>query len=102
MDKIMSLPRSKELANWEPPEPTLEQVREQYGGSGVSDDDLLLRYIIGNDDDIKAMRAAGPIKQDKYVGAATPLRILIEELLKRKDLSQVSIRTKSLDIAMEM
>ena len=102
MDKIMSLPRSKELANWEPPEPTLEQVREQYGGSGVSDDDLLLRYIIGSDDDIKAMRAAGPIKQDKYVGAATPLLILIEELLKRKDLSYVSIRTKDLHIAMEV
>ena len=102
MDKILSLPRSKELANWEPPEPTLEQVREEYGGSGVSNDDLLLRYIIGSDDDIKAMRAAGPIRRDKYVGAATPLRILIEELLKRKDLSYVSIRTKDLHIAMEM
>ena len=102
MDKILSLPRSKELADWEPPEPSLEQMREQYGGSGVSDDDLLLRYIIGSDDDIKAMRAAGPIRHDKYVGAATPLRTLIEELLKRKDLSYVSIRTKDVNIEMEL
>ena len=99
---ILSLPRSKELANWEPPEPTLEEVRIQYGEGGLSDEDLLLRYIIGNDDDIKTMRAAGSIKQDKYVGVATPLRTLIEELLKRRDLSQVSIRTKDLNIAMEM
>ena len=102
MDKILSLPRSKELSSWEPPEPTLEEVRKQYGGSGVSDDDLLLRYIIGNDDDIKAMREAGPIKQDKYVGVATPFRTLVEELLKRQDLSRVSIQTKGLDIAMEI
>ena len=101
MDKIMSLPRSKELTSWEPPEPPLEKVREQFGGAGLSDDDLLLRYIIGNDDDIKAMRSAGPIRQDQYVGAATPLRTLIEELLKRRDLSQVAIRSKGLEIAME-
>ena len=102
MDKIMRLPRSKELANWEPPEPTLEQMRDQYGGASVSDDELLLRYIIGSDDDIKNMRAAGPIRHDKYVGAATPLRTLIEELLKRKDLSHVSIRMRDLNIAMEL
>ena len=102
MDKIMRLPRSMELTNWEFPEPTLEQVREQYGGPGLSDEDLLLRFIIGNDDDIKAMRAAGPINADKYAGAGTPLRILIEELLKRRDLSYVSIRTKELEFAMEM
>ena len=100
MDKIMSLPRSKELMDWKPPEPSLEEVREQYGGGGLSDDDLLLRYMIGSDDDIKAMRAAGPIRQDKYVGAATPLRVLIEELLKRRDVSYVSIRAKGLDITM--
>ena len=102
MDKIMSLPRARELTNWEFPEPTIEEVRKQYGGGGLSDEDLLLRYIIGNDDDIKAMRAAGPVRQDKYVGAAAPLRILIEELLKRRDLSYVSIRTKDLNIAMEI
>ena len=100
MDKIMRLPRSKELTDWQPPEPTLAQVREQYG-KDLSDDDLLLRYIIGNDDDIRSMRAAGPIREDKYVGAATPLRILIEELLKRRDLSYVSVRAKGLDITME-
>ena len=99
LDKIMSLPRAKELMHWEPPEPPLEKVREQYGGPGLSDDDLLLRYIIGNDDDIKAMREAGPVKEDQYVGAATPLRALITELLKRRDLRHVSIEAKGLQIA---
>lgn len=101
MDKVMSLPRAKELANWQPPEPSLDEMKKQYGGGTVSDDELLLRYMIGNDEDIKAMRAAGPIKRDKYVGVATPLCVLLEELLKRRDISYVSIRSKDLDIAME-
>lgn len=98
MDKIMSLPRAKELKNWQPPEPSLQEVRNQYGAS-LSDDDLLLRYIIGSDDDIKAMYAAGPPNADRYLGAATPLRALVGELLRRKDLRSVSIRTKDLQLA---
>jgi len=101
MDRIMRLPRAKELSDWQPPEPSLEDIRRQYGGPSVSDDELLLRYIIGNDDDIKSMRAAGPIKRDKYPGAVASLPLLIEELLKRRDLRYVSIRSKGVDIAME-
>jgi oxaloacetate decarboxylase alpha subunit len=99
-DKVLGSPRAKELKNWQPPEPTLAEVRRQYGEE-LSDDELLLRYMIGNDDDIKAMRAAGPLDKEKYVGAATPVRTLIEELLKRRDLSYVSVRGAGLDIAME-
>lgn len=92
MDKIMSTPRAKELLNWEPPEPSLQEVREQFGGSGIPDDELLLRYIIGNDDDIKAMRAAGPVKENEYVGAQTPLVALIGELVKQRELGYVGIQ----------
>lgn len=102
MEKVMSLPRAKELADWQPPEPSLQEMREQYGGSTISDDDLLLRYIIGNDDDIKAMRAAGPVNLNKYVGAGNSLGALIEELLKRRDVSYVSIQAKDINIAMEI
>jgi len=101
MDRIMSLQRSKELADWKSPDLSLEQVRVQYGGDGLSDDDLLLRYMVGSDDDINAMRAAGPIRCDEYAGAETPLRILLKELLKRRDLSHVSIRVRDLDIALD-
>lgn len=101
MDRIMSLPRAKELRSWEPPEPPLSDIRAQYGGATVSDDELLLRYIIGSDDDIKAMRAAGTPSPDRYLGTATPLRALIGELLRRRDLGYVAIRTKDLQIAIE-
>ncbi len=100
MDKLMAIPRAKELKNWEFPEPSLEEVRNQYG-SGLSDDDLLLRYMIGNDDVIKAMRAAGPIKADDCISAEVPLRALVGELLKRRDVRSITLQTKGLRLALE-
>ncbi len=100
MDRIMRLPRAKELKNWQPPEPPLKDIRNQYG-TNLSDDDLLLRYIIGSDDDIKAMHAAGSPNAEKYLGVATPLRALIGELLNRRDLTQVSIHAKDVQLAIE-
>lgn len=101
LDKIMELPRAKELKTWEFPEPSLDELREQYGGSSLSDDELLLRYIIGSEDDIKAMRMAGPARDDKYIGANVPLNALLGDLLKRRDVSFVSIRSKQMDIMIE-
>jgi len=101
LDKIMELPRAKELKTWEFPEPSLDELREQYGGSSLSDDELLLRYIIGNEDDIKAMRMAGPVQDDRYLGVNVPLSALLKELLQRRDLSFVSIQSKQMDITIE-
>jgi oxaloacetate decarboxylase alpha subunit len=100
MDKIMNLPRTKELKNWQPPEPTLDEMKAQFGGPGVSDDELLLRYIIGSDEDIKAMRANGPILENRYTVGQTPLATLIAELVKRRDLRHFSMNTK--EVAMEI
>lgn len=101
MDRIMSLPRAKELKSWEPPEPPLSEVRAQYGAAAMSDDDLLLRYIIGSDEDIRAMRQAGPPRPDRYLGAGTPFQALIGELMGRRDLGYVSLRVKDLSLTIE-
>lgn len=44
-DKILSRPRAKVLAQRKFDQPTLQEVRAQYGGSGFSDDDLLLHFF---------------------------------------------------------
>jgi len=88
-DKILSRPRAKELAKWEPPEPSIEEVRRKMGRRGVSDDELLLRWLL-HKEEIEAMRAAGPPKE--YLSARHPLVTLVEELTKRKDYSQIQVR----------
>ncbi len=44
-DRILASPRAKEFAARPPDQPSLDEVRRQYGGPGVSDDEMLLRIV---------------------------------------------------------
>jgi oxaloacetate decarboxylase alpha subunit len=96
-DRILSLPRAKELSNLEPPQPSLKEVRQQLGGSGISDEELLLRYIVREEKEINAMRAAGPIKE--YQNMTNPVVVLIQELLKQKVLDYLYLHRDDLSLS---
>ena len=96
-DKILSRPRAKELARLQVPEPSIEAVRRQYGGPGVSDDDLMLRYFAGTQD-VAAMRAAP--RSERAVDGRLPLLTLINELAKRPGFSQLKIEKGGLVLRM--
>lgn len=68
-DRILNNPRAAELAKWRPSEPSLQDLRRKYGGPGVSDDELLLRYFAGADE-VDALRAAGPSTHANDAGTA--------------------------------
>lgn len=97
-DRILGRSRAKELGAWEPPQPTLKELRAKFGGPGVSDDELLLRYIAGKEE-VAAMRAAGPPKE--YLSARQPLLTLIGELTKLTDCRQIYIRKGDLSLQLE-
>ncbi|MDP6429276.1 MAG: hypothetical protein QF393_14760 [Rhodospirillales bacterium] len=99
--QVLALPRARELAEWEVPETTVEEMREKFGGAEISDDELLLRYIIGNDDDVEAMRAAGPLREDRYAGTEMPLKMLVDGLLQRDDLTYFSLEGKGISLTMQ-
>jgi len=96
-DKILSRSRAKELSRLQVPEPPIEAVRRQYGGPGVSDDDLMLRYFAGTED-VAAMRAAP--RSGHAVDARLPLLTLINELAKRTSVSQIKIEKGDLVLHM--
>ncbi len=98
---ILELPRARELAEWTVAEDSVEEMREKFGGSEISDDELLLRFMIGNDEDIRAMRAAGPVQEDRYAGTEMPLRALVDGLLQRDDLSYFSLQGKGINLTMQ-
>ena len=87
-DKILSRGRAKEWQRWEPPEPSLGEVRRKFGGASVSDEELLLRVYAG-EDAVKAMNAAGA-PREQLNGTQSLVR-LIEELSKKRDCNQVFI-----------
>jgi oxaloacetate decarboxylase alpha subunit len=98
-DKILSLPRAKEWAKWQPPGVSLREVRRKFGGPGVSDEELVLRVIAG-EAAVAEMSAAGAPR--KYLGASQPLVNLIEELSRKKELGHVYIRKGDFSLEMRM
>jgi len=95
-DRLLASPRAKELKEMAAKrmrDIPLKDLRDKLGGPGVSDEEFLLRYIMKGEDEIRAMRAAGPPR--KYLGAGMPLLELIEELGKHKQVRYVQVRRGS-------
>jgi oxaloacetate decarboxylase alpha subunit len=97
-DKILSRPRAKQLAATERPTPTLEEMRAELGGPGISDEDMLLRWLL-NKDDIAAMRAAGPSKE--YDTSRHPLVQLMAELTQRSTSNLIHVSKPGFSLALE-
>jgi hypothetical protein len=73
-------------------------VRRQYGGPGVSDEELLPRFFAG-EQAVEAMRAAGPAKE--YLSATQPLVQLIQEISKRRNYSRIHITKGDLSVRLD-
>ena len=97
-DKILARPRAKDWQRWSPPDLSLAEVRQRFGGAGVSDEELVLRVIAG-EAAVQAMLAAGAPRE--YLNARQPLVRLIAALAARRDCSRVYIRKDGLLLRME-
>ena len=89
-DRLLGAQRAKELATRHKPDISLKQLQQKFGGPGVLDEEFLLRYIMKGEEEIKAMRAAGPPKQ--YYDSAMPLLTLLQELEKHKKVRYVRLQ----------
>ena len=97
-DKILDRRRAREIAERPHPTDSLQDLRRKYGGSGSSDEEVLLRFFSSEEDVIK-MRAAGPARS--YTGNGNPLLSLVEELTKRPRQNSVYIRRGDLALRLE-
>lgn len=59
MDRIMSSPRGKQVAANPPPQPTIEELRKEYGTD--NDDELILRALVPGEG-LEKMLTKGPVK----------------------------------------
>ena len=97
-DLIMNRPRARELSQWEPPNPSLEEVRQLYGAPGLSDEEMLLRLEV-TETEIETMRSSGGPRQ--YLRADQPLVTLVEELARRDDRSFIQVQKGDLAITLQ-
>jgi oxaloacetate decarboxylase alpha subunit len=97
-DKILDRPRAREWAKWTPDEPSPDEIRRNIGAEGTSDEELLLRWIIGKED-IDSMRAnKRPLE---YLNSEQPLVNLLQELSKRTNNRQIHVQTGKFSVTME-
>jgi oxaloacetate decarboxylase alpha subunit len=87
MDRIMNLPRTKEILA-EPPMASVAELRRKLGPH-LSDEELLLRATMPANL-VDAMQAAGPAPRE-YDPSLRPVLRLIRELCARHDLSHVRV-----------
>ncbi len=87
MERIASLPRTRELEA-EPPMAPLAQLRKRLG-EDLSDEEFLLRATMPQTQ-VDAMLAAGPAPRH-YDPASRPAMDLIRRLTSRRDLSHASV-----------
>lgn len=81
-DRLLAMPRAKELAARKVVDVPLKEIRAHFGGAAVSDEEFLLRYIMKGVQEIEAMRAAGPPR--RYYNRSAALATLVQELAKQR------------------
>jgi oxaloacetate decarboxylase alpha subunit len=97
-EKILDRPRAKEIMALSREHPTIADMRRDLGGADVSDEELLLRWLISRDD-IAAMRAAGPAKP--YVTTRHPLVRLMAELTRVTDTNLIQVSKPGFALTLE-
>ncbi len=93
--RILDRPRARELARAQEYEPTIREIRDKFGGPGVSDDDLVMRFIVGSTE----LPEATPVRD--YPSGRTPLLFLLHDLLRRKGLKHVELKKKGVRIELK-
>lgn len=97
-DKILSRPRAKVLAQRKFEQPTLQEVRAQYGGPGVSDDDLLLHFFT-DAEQVAQMRQARQARLDGL--GSRGLQALVEKLGGSRSVKSIQIQRSDKTVRMQ-
>jgi oxaloacetate decarboxylase alpha subunit len=96
LDRAFSDAHGREVQAWSPPQPTLAEIRRTYGES-LSDEELLLRYLIPKED-VDAMYAAGPLQEDLIRPGESPNVRWMRDLIGRSTGRSLHARSGSVSI----
>jgi oxaloacetate decarboxylase alpha subunit len=96
-ERILSLPRAREIAKEPPPAPP-EETRKRFR-AGISDEEFLLRAVMP-EEMVDAMLAKGPARRH-YNPAARPLIRLVEGLAARPAARELSIEKGDLRVSLK-
>ena len=96
LDRIMSVPRAKEVVANPPQQPTLEDLKKQFGTE--DEDELILKATVP-EADIAKMRAAGPVKQT-YPLLSSPELERVRKLMKMTRSPVIEIKSAAMTVSL--
>ena len=95
--KILDRSRARELANWQPPQPSLKEVRAKFGRN-ISDEEMVLRFF-GGDEAYEVMGKASAPKD--FLSVRHPVATLIDELSKRRNFRRVVVQKGDVSVTLQ-
>ena len=96
MDMIMASPRAKQVTDHPPPQPTIEELRKEYGTE--DDDELILRALVAGDG-LDKMRMAGPVKTS-YPYLSSPALDQVRRLMNIARSPLVEIKSADFELSL--
>ncbi len=99
LDRMLSTDRGEEIRAWEPPQPTVGELKEQYGDRTMTDEELLLRYLVPAPD-VEATHAAGPPALDYHLDDDGVPITLVADLLTASRASFAHVETPAATVTL--
>ena len=99
LDRMLSTDRGCEMQEWEPPQPTIRELKEHYGDRTMTDEELLRRYLVPLQD-VEATHAAGPAPQTYHFEDDLIAESLLDELLAKSRIGFAEIETGGTSITL--
>lgn len=96
MDVIMSSPRAKEVVANPPPQPSIEELRKEYGTD--DDDELILRALVPGEG-LEKMRTAGPVKTT-YPYLSSPELDQVSRLMRIANSPVVQVKSADFELSL--
>jgi oxaloacetate decarboxylase alpha subunit len=98
-DRILAHPNAARFRDWTPAQPTLADVRRQYG-LRLSDEELLTAYMV-DPNDVAATEASGPIAGRSYaIVSDTGAEALLAAVLPSRRIGHARIRTGGVKLSL--
>jgi oxaloacetate decarboxylase alpha subunit len=88
-DRIVSNPRARDFADWQRPQPTLDELRNRFGRS-ISDEELVLRTLFSSEE-VDACMASGPPRTDPRLSVSIVLDHIKELMGEQRGPRSVSV-----------
>jgi oxaloacetate decarboxylase alpha subunit len=99
LDSILSSPRGKDFISWEQPQPSLKELRHEYG-ENLSDEELILRAVMPKED-VDAALGNGPANMEIAPPPGTRAAAIAKDIIERSTASFVQVQQPGLNMTLK-